>query len=94
VVSREGVEALFQWPSGRESNMKHWLLSLTIVALAAAPPVYAKGCIKGAIVGGIAGSAVGHGKMGAAAGCAVGHHEANKADNTKGAPPPSSQPAK
>jgi outer membrane lipoprotein SlyB len=74
--------------------MKHWLLSLTIVALAASSPVYAKGCIKGAIVGGVAGSAVGHGKMGAAAGCAVGHHEANKADNTKGAPQPSSQPAK
>jgi outer membrane lipoprotein SlyB len=41
----------------------------------------AKGCIKGAIVGGIAGKMVGHGKVGAAAGCAVGHHRAAKSAN-------------
>jgi uncharacterized protein YcfJ len=41
----------------------------------------AKGCIKGAIVGGIAGKMVGHGKVGAAAGCAVGHHRAAKGSN-------------
>jgi hypothetical protein len=35
---------------------------------------------QGAIVGGVAGSVAGHGKLGAAAGCVVGHHEANKAD--------------
>ena len=40
----------------------------------------ATGCIKGAVVGGAAGSMAGHGKMGAAAGCAVGHHKANKKD--------------
>jgi len=51
--------------------MKRWFLSKTIFALAASSPVYAKGCIKGAIVGGVAGSTVGHGKLGAAAGCAV-----------------------
>ena len=38
----------------------------------------AKGCMKGAAVGGIAGHMVGHGVLGAAADCAVGHHEANK----------------
>jgi len=50
------------------------------VSLAAgAAPAEAKGCIKGAAVGGVAGHVVGHhGAMGAAAGCAVGHHEANK----------------
>jgi hypothetical protein len=32
------------------------------------------GCIKGAIVGGIAGHFLGHGGMGAAAGCAYGVH--------------------
>ena len=74
--------------------MKAIFASVCLLALAAISPAEAKGCIKGAIVGGVAGSAVGHGKMGAAAGCAVGHHEANKADNTKGAPQPSSQPAK
>jgi hypothetical protein len=40
----------------------------------------AKGCIKGAVVGGAAGHfAHHHGLIGAAAGCAIGHHEANKA---------------
>jgi len=38
----------------------------------------AKGCLKGAAVGGLAGHALGHGAVGAAGGCAVGHHEANK----------------
>lgn len=51
-------------------------------------PADAKGCIKGAIVGGAAGSMAGHGKMGAAAGCAVGHHKAGKKDQQQGANPP------
>jgi hypothetical protein len=34
-----------------------------------------KVCIKGAIVGGVAGH---HGVLGAAAGCIVGHHEAKR----------------
>ena len=40
----------------------------------------AKGCLKGAAVGGVAGHMVGngHATAGAATGCAVGHHEANK----------------
>lgn len=38
----------------------------------------ARGCIKGAVVGGIAGHIVHHGKAGALAGCAIGHHQANK----------------
>jgi hypothetical protein len=46
----------------------------------------AKGCIKGAVVGGLAGKAVGHGKAGAAAGCAVGHHNANKNKGNGGQP--------
>ena len=71
--------------------MKRLLLILPIFTLAASSPLYAKGCIKGAIVGGVAGSTVGHGKLGAAAGCAVGHHEASKADNSKSATQP--QPA-
>jgi outer membrane lipoprotein SlyB len=40
----------------------------------------AKGCLKGAAVGGVAGHYVGHhGFLGAAAGCLIGRHEANKA---------------
>jgi Spy/CpxP family protein refolding chaperone len=39
----------------------------------------AKGCIKGAIIGGVAGHFVGHhGLLGAGAGCVIGHHEATK----------------
>ena len=53
----------------------------TILMLAmAAPAANAKGCIKGAVVGGAAGHYVGsgHGALGAAAGCLVGRHHANK----------------
>ena len=43
--------------------------------------VYAKGCLEGAAVGGVAGHVAGkHGAVGAAGGCAIGHHEANKKD--------------
>lgn len=43
-----------------------------------APTAHAKGCIKGALVGGVAGHFAHHGILGAAAGCVVGHHLANK----------------
>ena len=52
--------------------------ALVALVLASAGPVEAKGCIKGAVVGGLGGKMLGHGKAGAAAGCAVGHHKANK----------------
>ncbi len=48
---------------------------LALGAVAVPHQAEAKGCIKGAIVGGMAGKVVGHGKAGAAAGCAVGHHK-------------------
>ena len=42
-------------------------------------PADAKGCLKAAAVGGVAGHVAGHhGFIGAAAGCAIGHHEAKK----------------
>jgi hypothetical protein len=44
----------------------------------------AKGCIRGAIVGGVAGHYLGHhGLMGAAAGCVIGHHEAAKRERER-----------
>lgn len=46
--------------------------------LSATSQVQAKGCIKGAAVGGVAGHIKHHGVAGAAAGCVVGHHMANK----------------
>ena len=42
-------------------------------------PVHAAGCLKGAVIGGVAGHLAGqHGVLGAGAGCAIGHHEAAK----------------
>lgn len=52
---------------------------LSLVVAAAAPMAQAKGCLKGALVGGAAGHVVGHHSvLGAAAGCAIGHHRAHK----------------
>jgi len=52
------------------------LATAIIASLSGATPLLAKGCIRGAIVGGIAGHYVGHGHAlaGAAAGCIVAHH--------------------
>jgi hypothetical protein len=51
---------------------------LGVLAVAGAPTAHAKGCIKGAIVGGLAGHVVHHGLLGAAGGCLVGRHMAKK----------------
>ena len=69
------------------------------LAVAAAPQLAsAKGCLKGAAVGGVGGHvAGGHGVLGAAAGCAVGRHMANKKDKQQAAqaqPAPAKTPAK
>jgi len=62
--------------------MKNWIVVGTaLLSLSLMPAgVEAKGCLKGAAVGGVAGHLVGkgHGVAGAAAGCAIGHHEADK----------------
>ena len=53
--------------------------SVALLILAATGPADAKGCLKGAVVGGAAGHYVAHhGLLGAAAGCLIGRHEANK----------------
>ena len=50
-----------------------------VVAFATITSADAKGCLKGAAVGGVAGHYSGHhGILGAAAGCVIGRHEANK----------------
>jgi outer membrane lipoprotein SlyB len=63
-----------------ETAMKRLIICTAVLGLAFSSAAQAKGCIKGAIVGGAAGSVAGHGKVGAVAGCVIGHHEANKAD--------------
>jgi hypothetical protein len=52
------------------------LLALSAASMA---PANAVGCLKGAVVRGVAGHVVGHhGLLGAGAGCLIGRHEANK----------------
>lgn len=59
--------------------------SISTIALAClicvSGTVSAKGCLKGAAVGGVGGHLLGnHAVLGAAAGCAVGTHQAKKKD--------------
>jgi hypothetical protein len=55
-------------------------VAIALAFIGLAPAADAKGCIKGALIGGTAGHFAGHhGVLGAAAGCVVGRHEANKA---------------
>lgn len=52
---------------------------LSVASFAATAPANAEGCVKGAIVGGVAGHFMHrHTLLGAGIGCAIGHHEANK----------------
>ena len=55
------------------------IISIAVLLIAAPAAAEAKGCIKGAIVGGVAGHYVHrHGVIGAIAGCVIGRHEARK----------------
>ena len=62
-----------------------FVASALLVSVLAAPGLAsAKGCLKGAAVGGVGGHVAGHhGLIGAAAGCAVGHHMATKKANAE-----------
>jgi hypothetical protein len=60
------------------------ILSFAGIALAGQADARPGGCMKGAIVGGIAGHFVGHGGIGAAAGCAYGIHRRNGYDGQSG----------
>src|SRR6516162_9824630 len=55
-------------------------VALAITAVASrSTPAPAAGCLKGAVIGGVAGHYAGHhGLLGAGAGCVIGHHEAKK----------------
>jgi hypothetical protein len=53
-------------------------VAVTGVALSSTPTP-ARGCLKGAVIGGVAGHFAGHhGLLGAGAGCIIGHHEADR----------------
>jgi hypothetical protein len=59
--------------------MKALIFASIIIALSLVGSAEAKGCLKGAAVGGVAGHYSGHhGLLGAAAGCVIGRHEASK----------------
>jgi outer membrane lipoprotein SlyB len=65
------------------------MLAAALVSSVTATPVLAKGCVRGAIVGGIAGHYVGrgHALAGAAVGCLVArHHYAQKAKAQRTSP--------
>ncbi|MEO8373963.1 MAG: hypothetical protein ABI471_01970, partial [Sphingomonas bacterium] len=61
--------------------MSRIALIIAAAAMTTASPALAKGCLKGAAVGAVAGHYVGkgHAVIGAAAGCWIGHHRAAKA---------------
>lgn len=55
---------------------------LAVIGLSSGPSE--AGCVKGAVIGGVAGHFVGHhGLLGAGVGCAIGHHEANRRDRER-----------
>ena len=58
-----------------------WIIATIGAASLITAPVLAKGCLKGAAVGGVAGHFMGkgHAVAGAAIGCVVGHHRAKVA---------------
>ena len=58
--------------------MKSVILAAAALALLNPVAAEAKGCMKGALVGGVAGHMVHHGVLGAIGGCVVGHHMANE----------------
>lgn len=70
--------------------MKLMITVMLIATPLAATTADAKGCLKGAAVGGVGGHFVGkgHAVAGAAIGCAVGHHRAAKAARAKAAQTP------
>jgi hypothetical protein len=59
-------------------------VTITLALASIAGAADARGCVKGAVVGGVAGHfAHRHTVLGAAVGCAVGHHMAAKQDRER-----------
>jgi len=65
---------------GYSMKVKLLMLAVALSSVSFAAQVQAAGCLKGAVVGGVAGHYVGkgHAVLGAAGGCIVGHHMAAK----------------
>ena len=93
-----GLANLPSRPTTKETNLKLKLIACAAFSCIGLLPGLseAKGCLKGAAVGGVGGHVAGHhGLIGAAAGCAVGHHMANKKQATAAPSPatPAAMPA-
>ena len=78
--------------------MKSAVFASAALAIALTPslssvPAEAKGCLKGALVGGVGGHMVHHGVAGAIGGCIVGHHMANEKNRQSSAAENQHQPA-
>ena len=58
-------------------------VALSLAMGLTAVPADAKGCLKGAIIGGAAGHLAHHGLIGAAAGCVIGHHHAKQRERAE-----------
>jgi len=67
-------------------------VALSLAVGLTAVPADAKGCIKGAIIGGAAGHLAHHGVLGAAAGCIIGHHQAKVRERAERAHAPEHRP--
>ena len=69
-----------------KTEMRNTLIAAALIGLGSIGFAGAAnaGCVKGAIIGGIAGHLVGHGGIGAAAGCAYGAHESHRDRQTTG----------
>jgi len=69
----------------RRTNMKMLTIAAASLVLVGAQPVLAKGCIRGAAAGGVAGHYIGkgHAVAGAVAGCVSMHHHYAKQAKAK-----------
>ena len=66
--------------------MKNAVVSLAVMGmLLISSLAHAEGCLKGAVIGGVAGHLKHHAVLGAVAGCAVGHHLAAQAKKQQSA---------
>ena len=72
--------------------MKHIAIVAALGAALLTTQAEAKGCIKGAVVGGAAGHLAHHGLLGAVAGCAYGMHRAHQQQRLQTDQPDPTQP--
>ena len=82
ILKRVGGRGLFPSGNTRTGGVRKilYVSAVLVLSVIAMPnPADARGCLKGAFIGGVAGHYAGHhGILGAVVGCAIGRHEAGK----------------